>query len=185
MLKLKASPRELVLLLVLTALSLGVAWYYLLFTPLNNSLIALKSQLSTAEQQLVERHSMQLHDAQTSELLQQLKAEQAELQAHLDPISHGKDIIDFLVGLTARHSFVNSLEIMPEQVTITILSVEYESARMIIEEFEQSPSFVPDALELSSDEDGRYNLRLHTKVTWGQAAAGESESYSRTIPFGR
>ncbi len=185
MLKLKASPRELVLLLVLVALSLGVAWYYLLFTPLNDSLISLKEQLSAAEQQLVERHAMQLRDAQTTEALQKLKAEQTELQALFDPISHGKDVIDLLVGLSGRSNFVNSLEIKPDQLTITILSTDYNSAKIIIEELEQSPSFIPTVLELSPSDDGRYNLKLQTKVTWGQAPAGESESYSRTIPFGR
>lgn len=185
MLKLKASPRELVLLLVLVALSMGVAWYYLLFTPLNDSLIGLKSELSSAEQQLVERHAMQLRDAQTTELLQKLRVEQGELQAQFDPISQGKDVIDYLVGLTGRQSWVNSLDIKPEQVTITILSESYGSARMIIEALEQSPSFAPTVLNLAPEEDGRYNLKLQAKVTWGQAQPGESESYSRTIPFGR
>lgn len=187
MLKLKPNPRELILLLVLTALSLGVAWYYLLFTPLNDSLIGLQDQLTIAEQQLAERQAMQLRDAQTIELLQTLQAEQAELQAKFDPVSHVKDVIDFVDNLSGRTSWVNSLEIKPDLVTITILSPSYNSARMIMDSLEKSPSFVPVLLELTPEGDdlGRYSLRIQAKVTWGQAPAGAAESYSRTIPFRR
>ena len=52
--RLQPSPRELVLLLVLLAISLGLAWYYLLFTPLYDSMLVLEDQVVAAQTRLTE-----------------------------------------------------------------------------------------------------------------------------------
>ncbi len=188
MLKLKPNLRELVLLLVLAALSMGVAWYYLFFTPLNDSLVAAKEQLATAQLQLEERKQWQQRDAQTRQRLQQLQEEQAELQAQFDPISSTKDVIDNVVGLTrTNNTQVTSIELGAEQVTMAIQASSYTGARSLLESLEQSPSFSPGSVNISMDrdQDGGYTVRLQAKLTWGQAAAGDAEVYPRTVPFGR
>ena len=188
MLKLKPNSRELVLLLVLVALSIGVAWYYLLFTPLNNSWLSLKDQLNKGQQQLAERQELQLHDVETSELLQKLLREQTELQAQFDPISHPQDVIDFLVDLTSQtKSRVTNLEIKADQISTMILAPNYGSVRTVLEGLENSPNFVLVTTDIAMDAglQGGFSLQLQAKTTWGAAQAGDLLTYDRTMPFGR
>jgi hypothetical protein len=109
------------------------------------------------------------------------------LQAKFDPVSYHKDVIDYFVGLAGRDDWTSNVEIKSDQISVTILFPSYNSAKMVIDNLEKSPNFIPTQLELAPDQDeaGGFSLRLQAKLTWGQAPAGTAESYPRTNPFGR
>lgn len=188
-LKLKPTPRELILLLVLAGLSVGVAWYLLVFAPLNNQLISLKQQLPVSQQKLAERQDWQLRDAQTSEQLNQLVVQRDQLQGQFDPVSQIKDVIDFVSGLiTSTNSEITSLEIGPDQVSMAVLSSTYDRAKMVMDSIEKSPNFVISACEIgetAAESGNSYSLTLQASMTWGKRQPDGAEGYIRVTPFGR
>lgn len=189
MFKLKPSPRELVLLLVLAGLCLGVAWYLLLFTPLNDQLIASKQQLAAGQVELAERQQWQLHDAQTSQQLATLLTQRDELQIRFDPISSFKDITDYVSRLMQTSSSeLSTMEVTSEKISLNILSPSYDRAKMIVDDMEKSPNFVllQSQIGLSEgDSQVGYGLALQAAITWGQRQPDGAESYIRVTPFGR
>ncbi|MGI6357383.1 MAG: hypothetical protein ACOX2K_01610 [Bacillota bacterium] len=183
--RLQPSPRELVLLLVLLAISLGLAWYFLLFTPLYDSMLVLEEQVVAAQQQLTELQGYQRRDAQTKEQLRQLQQRQAELQAQFDPISHDWDVIVYFAELVSEGGRVLSLDIQSKQATVSISSPSYQWTRELLRQLEQSPSFVPTSLSISPGSGGSNQLRLQVSITRGQGAAGDAVSNPRETPFER
>lgn len=177
--------REWILLFLLLIVGTGVGFYYWLLAPLTALSAAVRTDLVLAEQQLSERREWQARDAATIASLQTLAQEQAILQAELDAISHEQAVIDYLVALSQRTGCsISSLEIVQEQLTLSVSARAYGQIRTFLNDIEQSPNLVPVTATIAANQNV-LNLQLQAQLTFGQLTPDNLQAYPRTIPFGR
>lgn len=176
--------REWVLLFLLLLVVTVVGFYYWLLAPLNALNAAVRTELALAEQELNERREWQARDSATVASLQTLTQEQAVLQAELDVISHEQAVIDYLVDLSQRTDcVVRSLEIVQEQLSLSISARTYEQIRTFLHDIEQSPNLVPVTATIADNQE-LLSLQLKAQLTLGQLNPNK-QAYPRTMPFGR